>query len=239
MRLIFALCLAACAHAQKSPFRSITIEENTSGVLGGSVGGRPPVLARNGTLRVLVMYAYGIDEAAKLAGPDWINSTHYDITATLKDPKARYDLREVLRRLLEDRFKLTTHLDTTPRAVYFLTVADGGPRMQEFKPNHGSQPIVVPRGGAAGPMKGIAARLSTLLGDPVIDGTGLTGSYLMGLNIPAEYRDNVYRRKDEPLRDDARAAIISAVESQLGLKLTAAKAPGEARVIDHIEKPAN
>lgn len=242
MRLLYALLpaavlfLASAASAQKARFRSITIEENTSGAQSFAIGGAPPLLARNVPLRRLVMYAYGIDEAAALAGPDWIDATRYDIKASLKDPLARYDLREELRRLLEDRFKLATHLDIVPRDVYLLSVAEGGPKIQPFKPEPG-KPVIVPRGAMSGPIRGLAMRLSIWLRQPVLDETGLIGMYVIALQVPAEYRAAVANQA-EPLSDEARAAIVSAVQAQLGLNLAAAKVPGQTRVIDHIERPA-
>jgi uncharacterized protein (TIGR03435 family) len=91
------------------------------------------------------------------------------------------------------------------------------------------------RGGApfSGGMSGInenmpdlARRLSRYLGRPVLDHTGLTGSY----DFRTEYRP-------EGERPDVVSMIFTSLQ-ELGLKLEASKGPIEAIVIEHAEKPS-
>ena len=94
----------------------------------------------------------------------------------------------------------------------------------------------------------LASRLAYLLGHPVANGTGLTGKYDFTLTFatagtalnnapgpplpppPAE-ETRPYVAEAEPAPD-----LFSALQSQLGLKLDAKKAPVELVVIDHAER---
>ncbi|PYT95918.1 MAG: hypothetical protein DMG36_01360 [Acidobacteria bacterium] len=64
--------------------------------------------------------------------------------------------------------------------------------------------------------------LKKLGGRIVVDKTGLTGDYDFTLQLAAE---------------GSQAAISTALEEQLGVKLEPQKAPMEVLVIDHAEKP--
>jgi uncharacterized protein (TIGR03435 family) len=72
--------------------------------------------------------------------------------------------------------------------------------------------------------------LSRRLGRNVIDRTGFNGQYDFSLRwVPDETDPNSV--PDGP-------SIFTAVQEQLGLKLESGKAPVDAIVIDHIEKPS-
>jgi uncharacterized protein (TIGR03435 family) len=62
-------------------------------------------------------------------------------------------------------------------------------------------------------------------GRPVVDKTGLTGTYDFKLEAPLAFR----------LHD---AAILTAVQDQLGLRLEAERAMVETLVVDHLEEPS-
>ena len=68
---------------------------------------------------------------------------------------------------------------------------------------------------------------------PVIDKTGLTGSYDFMLEFMHNNPDLV--APDSP---EADRSIYTAVQDQLGLKLTPAKEPMDVLVIDHAERPS-
>ena len=71
---------------------------------------------------------------------------------------------------------------------------------------------------------------------PVIDKTGLTGLFDFHLEYASEEAGtDAAAMPAEPTGP----TIISAVQQQLGLKLTRAKGPGEYLVIDHVERSSN
>ena len=89
------------------------------------------------------------------------------------------------------------------------------------------------------PLSDIATRLAGLLRRPVIDKTGLTGKYdftleyapeLAGIPMPAGFPAPTDGASDPP------TSIPSAVEKQLGLKLTSTKGMLDLIVVDRAEK---
>jgi len=69
---------------------------------------------------------------------------------------------------------------------------------------------------------------------PVLDRTGLTGSFDMSVewSLPPD-------RAQSPTSqvEDAGPTFLEALREQLGLRLEPTKAPVEVLVIDHVEKP--
>lgn len=91
-------------------------------------------------------------------------------------------------------------------------------------------------------MADLASLLQTaVLDQPVVDQSGLDGHYDFALNwTPDETQFagmgvNVPPPSDKP---DAPPDLSTAMLEQLGLKLTATKAPAEVLVIDKLEKPS-
>lgn len=90
------------------------------------------------------------------------------------------------------------------------------------------------------PLSEIAIRLANSVRRPVIDKTGLTGKYdfyleftpdLSGMALPAGFS-----AQDGNNASDPGTNIASAVEKQLGLKLTSTKGKLDVIVVDHAEK---
>ena len=90
------------------------------------------------------------------------------------------------------------------------------------------------------PSSEIASRLANSLGRPVIDKTGLTGKYdfvleftpdLSGIPLPAGFTTQEGNNATDPGTN-----IASAVEKQLGLKLTSTKGKLDVIVVDRAEK---
>ena len=76
--------------------------------------------------------------------------------------------------------------------------------------------------------------LSRQLKQPVLDQTGLTGKYNYFLDVNAYLTDEMRQNNGPPV--EAGGIISAAVQSQLGLKVEAKKAPIDVLVIDHIDK---
>jgi uncharacterized protein (TIGR03435 family) len=68
---------------------------------------------------------------------------------------------------------------------------------------------------------------------PVVDKTGLKGTYNLHLNWQREEEGQV-----SGLHDQALPTIYVALPEQLGLKLESGKGPVTVLVIDHIEQPS-
>ena len=68
---------------------------------------------------------------------------------------------------------------------------------------------------------------------PVVDKTGLTGTYRIVMNFDRGSR----RAPDVDPRPELAPSLFVAVEQQLGLKLNASRVIGKVLVIDRLERP--
>jgi len=182
--------------------------------------------------------------------PAWANAECYDIRAKVaeSDLAAYHALTKAQRNrmvqaMLEEKFKLQTHLGQKEAPIYELTVASGGSKLKPAVtgaiytsgpkgPDGQFQSGTIFLSGPgeetahAAPMHMLAGSLGQMAGRQVIDKTGLTGTYDFIL-------------KWSPDRDSADGpSLFTAIEEQLGLKLEPAKGMVETLIIDHIERPA-
>jgi uncharacterized protein (TIGR03435 family) len=209
--------------------------------------------ATNLPIKVLLQIAYGFD-APVVGTPDWVANTFYDINARsdeaadarlakLTDNEVRLEKRNAIRVLLAQRLGLKTHLETRESSIYNVVVAKGGMKMQTVPlPPAGEAPAVPPpanvqaRGsrqglefvGSNASMRAITGALSSQVEAPVVDETGLTGTYNYTLQFGRPWSDN------DP---DGWPSIFTAVQEQMGLKLEAVRKAVPNLVVDHITKP--
>jgi uncharacterized protein (TIGR03435 family) len=92
-------------------------------------------------------------------------------------------------------------------------------------------------------MPWFADYLSLRLGRPVMDQTELDGAYVIALDwVPDSPEAPGAAATSQPAAPDGGApgasgpSIFTALQEQLGLKLTATKGPVEILIIDHMEK---
>ena len=65
--------------------------------------------ARNVTLKRLIVQAYGVQPHQILGGPNWLDSSEYDVEAKAGAAVSRDEIRSMLRALLTERFRLAVH----------------------------------------------------------------------------------------------------------------------------------
>jgi uncharacterized protein (TIGR03435 family) len=202
---------------------------------------------RSKNLLGLVMWAYRIDEANQISGPDWIRTQDFDITAKAAGPVSTDQLRLMLQTLLEERFKLAIHREQKIVPLYSLLVDKNGPKLHEVQeqPQNGAGIALAPTADRITyHMVNHISQLANMLlptfldGRPVLDKTGLPGVYDITLSVELD-ADQVKRMPQAGMFFTGfgyTSGVFDAVE-QLGLKLEAAKGPVEFLVIDHAEKP--
>jgi uncharacterized protein (TIGR03435 family) len=191
---------------------------------------------QNKSLRQIVQEAYGVEDY-RLLGPDWIDGERYDIVA--KSPASvrhRAEMMPMLKALLADRFQLEVHHELKELAVYALIVSKQGLKLQAAK-----------AGEAAGQkgrqdeghihfeslsMGQLAAILSGLLKQPVVDQTGVEGAFAVWLDWTPGHADAAAGAAPP------NASLFVALNEQLGLGLQARKAPLDVLIIDRVEKLA-
>lgn len=225
--------------------------------------------ATNASLQQLIQLTYDIHEPSRIIGaPSWIDHANYDIEAKVDgaDMPLMKNLtldqrREMIRKLLQDRFALKVHLESKELPVYALVVAKGGPKLHESKPGDTyANGIKGPDGkGGAGmmrfdgkqliaqgvPIDNITRFLSNQTGRTVVDQTGLTGKYDFTLDLPARQGPMAMGKPPESdaagadgASEDAGPSIFTLVQDQLGLKLESSKAQLPILIIDHVEQPS-
>jgi bla regulator protein blaR1 len=206
-------------------------------------------------------------------GPAWIHSDQYRINAKADGTPGREVISgPMLQTLLEDRFGLRIHRETRQVPVYVLTVAKTGAKLQPFKEGScvhfpqlqagetppalkpGQMPCMNLVGLRKGANMGLKAEgesladfsqlLSLALDRPVIDKTGITGTFNIHLDFAVDESTpkflpggDPYMQAAEPSNDPAGPSIFTAVQQELGLKLDKAEGPEEFIVIDHVERP--
>jgi bla regulator protein blaR1 len=212
------------------------------GVISSRMMFRPESFkAENVTLHQLIRAAFGVQKTQIQGGPDWGSTRLYDADVKFTNDGSDHiqrvtEQRLALQALLADRFKLQTHRELKPLAVYELAVGLNGPKLTEVH----TSGEAIKRGlsqQSPGHFTGTSVKISTLiaalewqLGTPIIDKTGLKGNYDFTLTIDWP--------QTRPVPDDP-APLLKAVSEQLGLELKPATDTVEVLVIDHAEAAAN
>ncbi|SPF51300.1 exported hypothetical protein [Candidatus Sulfopaludibacter sp. SbA4] len=198
--------------------------------------------------------------------PNQMSSYRYSIDAKAGSAQGMGMMRgPMLQRLLEDRFHLKIHRETRELPVYLMTVAKDGPRLQVTKEDScdpaetadAAQPLAAipggkPRCGVLTPptrngshfvldergIRGeVFAKLLIIGGLPVIDRTGLSGTFDIHLEWDFTPPDPV-SPESGAASEPHDTSIISNIRKQLGLQLSPGKGPREFLVIDHLERPS-
>lgn len=209
------------------------------------------------SLTMLVMEAYNV-KYYQIAGLNSRESDLYDIIAKVPPGTTRERFRLMLQKLLADRFHMALHYDARQMPAYDLVVAKSGPKIKNSQdyaaatgnphpsPDRSTISLdpegfpVLPPGtvgvlsidgkarmqGVGDTMDQVAAKIENQLDLPVVNATSLSGKYDFTLHWAAESPDTTG------------PSIFSAVESDLGLKLSPRKASVPVIVIDHIDPAA-
>jgi uncharacterized protein (TIGR03435 family) len=82
------------------------------------------------SLKDFALMAYGMKNY-QFAGPEWMTSARFDVSAKLPEGGSRTQVRAMLQTLLEARFQLKVHRSSKEMPVYALTVAKSGLKMKE------------------------------------------------------------------------------------------------------------
>ena len=213
------------------------------------------IYIEDASVRDLLANTYGIRTTLIFDLPKWAASDHFDIRAKVlsDDPNflsnmTRTQRREIFERLLTERFGVRSHRETRTLPVYELLRVGPGPQLVENPPPPpGSQPEPLKPGhngrgntsvngttlDATGVRIGdLCANLGRILDRSVIDKTGLASFYDITLTwqegpTPAE----------NGLQETSSPSLFTALQEQLGLKLTSTKGPVDVLVVDKATPP--
>jgi uncharacterized protein (TIGR03435 family) len=249
--LCLALALAACsAAAQTTPsFEVATIKPIGPNSHMGGFYAYPGNRIQLGysTLKMMIQYAYDVQEFEITGGPGWISSDRYDVVAIEEastdqagshQPPMRATPtaleRQMIQTLLADRFGLRIHHERKDAAVYLLERGTGELQLKPPEnPDSDARGHVVGRPGgiydgeAFGnniSMGFLARQLGQQLNYPVLDRTNLKDTYDYHLD------------PIDPGNQDISVAVFKAME-RLGLKLKTGRGPVDTVVVDAATRP--
>jgi uncharacterized protein (TIGR03435 family) len=217
-------------------------------------------------LKILMQAAYSLHDFQILGGPAWLDSDSFEVDAKAEGNPTRPQLLGMLQPLLEERFHLKVHEESRELPVYALVIAKRGPKLAASQkdsctqvdpsapppPQPSSPPcgrLRVMAGATAWQIQGgsigtpeLVRTLERILGHPVLDRTGLTGTYDIHVEftldaLAAGLADMAMAITPAAASDKAPPSIITAVQEQLGLRLESTKGPVDVLVIDHVERP--
>ena len=242
-------CVNGGGHEQLSPGRfgveCVSLRDYIRGAYGSYGAGRNPNLR----------------PPPVVGGPTWLDADRYDIVAKAS-PETGLDQMygPMTRALLEARFRLKVHTEARELPVYTLSLAKGGSKLTATKagscvaidpatvlkspsPSNYCGGRATTKAGAKKIVDGYGMSLAEFtdrifretLDRPVIDKTGLKGLFDIHLEYVADAM--VSDGSTSPVNAPG-PAILTAVQEQLGLKLSPDKGPVEVIVIDSVERPS-
>ena len=207
-------------------------------------------ITMNTTLYDLITFTYGLHAKQISGGQAWMESEKFDITAQPKGEgmPSEKQLKEMIMKLLAERFSLVFHREKKEMAVYAVTVGKSGSKLTKSAGDPNGLPGLGFRGLGAlvvtnanlGDFAGLMQNV--VLDRPVVDQSGLTGRWDFTLNwTPDEFQFAGMGAKIPPPATGAAAPpdLFTAMQEQLGLKLESTKAPADMFVVDKVTKPTD
>lgn len=250
-------------------FEVATIKPSKPGEQGSGRITGSGVNFNNIRLKDLIDLAWDLNEAdpeVLVNAPKWLSEERFDIMAKVSPessgrpvanslPMDIYEIEEMLRALLIERFQIKAHLEDQPIDAYTLTAIS--PKLKPADPSvrtvckegpgpDGKDPRI------ANPalnrlltcrnmsMSEISNELTNVAGgyifSPVLDATGIKGSYDFTLSFSSANQFNHALETAGTTEPSGAVSFFEAVEKQLGLKLEKQKRPLPVLVVDHIEQ---
>jgi uncharacterized protein (TIGR03435 family) len=242
---LLATAIALCLNAATPPkFAAVSIHRQVPD--DNSFFVKPPAngkfIATGATARLIVILAWDLQDSQIAGGPAWFATDRFVIEANSDDgrPHSAVETREMLQNMLAERFALRTHHEMREGTAYVLTVGKNGSKLRQSQTQStnvrvGANSILL----EGAPLSRLAQLLSGILERPVIDRTGLEGTYDASLLwSPTQMINNAGLVTLPKTADADQVSIFSAMQDQLGLGLVSERAPIDTLVIDSIDPPS-
>ena len=206
---------------------------------------------RRTTVAALITYAYDLQDAQLTGGEDWVRTERYDVTARAGREVSQTELREMVKALLADRFKLGVRTEVREMPILELrrSRSDGrvGSNLHDCSNPNDKQGISTPEKPFRAPNGGTVATSDCANGVPlvvtiasrllqaiVVDKTDLTGQWRFDVYYNEPPR--IPGIQPEPVNPDL-ASFEGALREQLGLRLERTRGPVPFIVIESAERP--
>jgi uncharacterized protein (TIGR03435 family) len=229
-------------------------EPSPPGFLRVRMGGDPGMVDyKNVTLKAVIARAYEIKDF-QISGPEWLETARFDILAKTPPNTPKAQIPRMLQALLAQRFKLVVQREQRVMPVFAMVVGKGGFALKplEGDPESRTTISVGPKGRElSGPttMLDLAGMISKMMDRPVVDATGIKGTYDLHLEwVPDEREGGEMRaavahigggggEEHGTVPEAASGQTLSgALRDTLGLKLEARKMPVDVVVVVRAEK---
>ena len=260
-------CSASSTAETRNPIQSATFEVSVVRVSKPNAQnsnlnlGKDRLEAQNLTLQSLLQFAYQLSSGSDdqiIGGPTWMKSTRFnlegklDVETAAKVSKMTNDerlqtFRGMLKALLADRFQLKVHpeektlpiirmqaVGETKLVKFEVPAENAGPKSWQGLQNDGHGHIKG-RGADLKMLASVLAFQPEVGGRLVVDQTGLPEHERFTFDLtwtPERLGGAQTETSDAP-----GMSLFTAIQEELGLKLTAAKAPVGVVVVDHVEMP--
>jgi uncharacterized protein (TIGR03435 family) len=250
--LLTLLCVAIAARTlslaleAQTAFDVASIKQNSSGGGDGLFRRQPGrYTVTNLSLEWIIQTAYGIREYQLVNAPNWTRR-RYDIAATFGPPDASPDeVRQMLQRLLAERFGLRVHRDQRRVTLYALTQSRPGVLGPKLRPSPQTDCAAAALAAPQCPrfmtnffikglwsMTQLARSLDQVMAAAVVDRSNLTGVFEIDLQWgTGSIGDPITAGVEE------QSALLTALREQLGLKLETTRALQDVIVIDAVSTP--
>ena len=253
--LLGSLNLAATAPPQQSPaprFEVASIKRwspPTTPVTGIRAPAAPVgsgIFNRSTSVARLIAEAYEVQDFQLSGGEDWVRTERYDVAARAGREVSQAELREMVKALLADRFRLRVRTETREMPILELRVerSDGrvGRNLHDCSDPNDKEGISTPEKPFRAPMNGgvatadcadgvriLAAIATRHLQTIVVDKTGLTGQWRFDFYYSSE---DLSGRTNPDL-----PSFEGAIREQLGLRLDRTRGSAPVIVIESVERP--
>ena len=208
------------------------------------------------TVQSLAMFAYDLKPHQIVGSPEWTRRDNFHIDARAGFDASADQVKQMVRSLLETRFKLVARREQRVMQYLAMVVArsDGrlGPYLRKL-PDDCSPAMAAdarkqfpPRPSTEGPltygqcmtvsgMVDLLSALATMSASvPIVDETGLSGKFVYELRAESMIPGAVASGSSDP----SLPSFTVALEEQLGLKLESQRAEVPVLVIDSVERPS-
>jgi bla regulator protein blaR1 len=265
--VVCGMCLAALAQAPPEPkygyeVASIKKSDPSTRGAGFSPGAQGGLKTKNTNLMMLLSFAYDVRDYQIIGAPGWATGEGFDVSFTPDKPESfpkpgeataqnmetmMGRQRQRLQAILRDRFGVKLRMETRELPVYALSLAKSGSKLKP--PADGTKGPGMMMNGRTGELTGTAANmrmltniLSNIMKQPVVDNTGIEGTF----DLKLQFKPEGFATKGEgpppgdapPVADLEGPSIFTALTEQLGLKLESKKGPVTVYVVEKAERPS-
>ncbi|MGD0873248.1 MAG: TIGR03435 family protein [Bryobacteraceae bacterium] len=177
---------------------------------------------------LIIMEAYSLSDW-ELEGPSWIYSSIYEISAKMPPGASRASARLMLQKMLAERFGFKFHRETRNAPTYALVEGKHGFKLvEEAKPSSSKTRMRSGEFVSTGNLDTMAAVFANYADKPVINTTGIQGTYHIELRWEPDEAGNVSRHYD--------SGFWAELERVAGLRIEKRKSAHDVMIVDHLDR---